>query len=239
MGRKKFTNIYESLTGQIRHKKIAAGDLLPSENQLCQIYHASRETVRKALSLLQANGYIQKIQGKGSVVLDVSRFNFPVSGLTSFYELSHHSKEQWQTEVHRLVLNRPSPSLMQLMNLEPDQYVWELVRTRAAEGERVILDKDFLIRDVVPVLTEDKCEQSLYHYIENELGLAIGFAKKEITVEPATEEDHKYLDLGDRNKVVVVRSLVFLDDTRLFQYTESRHRDDKFRFVDFARREHR
>lgn len=36
--------------------------------------------------------------------------------------------------------------------------------------------------------------------------------------------------------VVVVRSDVYLDDTRLFQHTESRHRLDRFKFVEFARR---
>ena len=30
--------------------------------------------------------------------------------------------------------------------------------------------------------------------------------------------------------------MVYLEDTSLFQYTESRHRPDKFQFVDFARR---
>ncbi|MFR5172363.1 MAG: trehalose operon repressor, partial [Clostridium paraputrificum] len=34
----------------------------------------------------------------------------------------------------------------------------------------------------------------------------------------------------------VIRSEVYLEDTRLFQYHESRHRVDKFKFVDFARR---
>ncbi|XLG13386.1 Trehalose operon transcriptional repressor [Bacillus velezensis] len=37
--------------------------------------------------------------------------------------------------------------------------------------------------------------------------------------------------------MAVVKNRVFLEDTSLFQYTESRHRLDKFRFVDFARRE--
>ena len=61
--------------------------LLPSEKQLIDIYGASRETIRKALNLLRNAGYIQKKQGKGSIVLDFSRFDFPISGLTSFKEL--------------------------------------------------------------------------------------------------------------------------------------------------------
>ena len=61
--------------------------MLPSENELTKKYNVSRETIRKALTLLLENGYIQKKQGKGSIVLDVKRFNFPISGLTSYKEL--------------------------------------------------------------------------------------------------------------------------------------------------------
>ncbi|RYL95763.1 UTRA domain-containing protein [Sporolactobacillus sp. THM7-4] len=113
-----------------------------------------------------------------------------------------------------------------------------MIRSRSVSGEAVILDKDFLRQDIVPVLTQDICEHSLYDYIENQLHLTISFAKKQITVEAATEEDRRYLQMKNISDVVVVRSLVFLEDTRLFQFTESRHRADKFRFVDFARREH-
>ena len=76
----------------------------------------------------------------------------------------------------------------------------------------------------------------MYSYIEGELGLKIAYAKKEITVQNATEEDKKYLDMKGFEMIVVVKSYTYLDDTSLFQYTESRHRPDKFVFVDFARR---
>jgi len=33
-----------------------------------------------------------------------------------------------------------------------------------------------------------------------------------------------------------VKNYIYFDNATLFQYTESRHRPDKFRFVDFARR---
>ncbi|RBN38157.1 trehalose operon repressor, partial [Priestia megaterium] len=57
-----------------------------------------------------------------------------------------------------------------------------------------------------------------------------------ISVDELTDEDKCYLDLKDYEHIVVVRNYVYLEDASLFQYTESRHRLDKFRFVDFARR---
>ena len=63
-------------------------------------------------------------------------------------------------------------------------------------------------------------------------------AKKEIVVEECTDEDREYLDLDKYDHVVVVKNFVHLKDATLFEYTESRHRLDMFRFVDFARRKH-
>ena len=44
------------------------------------------------------------------------------------------------------------------------------------------------------------------------------------------------LDLHGYDMVVNVESYTYLDDARIFQFTSSRHRPDKFRFKDFARR---
>lgn len=117
--------------------------------------------------------------------------------------------------------------------------MWKVVRSCAVDGERIILDIDYLKKEKVNRLTKEICEDSLYKYIEEDLGLNISFAKKEITVEEATKEDREYLDLKDMSHVVVVKNIVYLDNASILQYTESRHRLDKFKFVDFARREHK
>lgn len=112
----------------------------------------------------------------------------------------------------------------------------ESCRVREIENKKIILDKDFLNKKYVPLLTKDICKNSIYEYIENDLGLKISFAKKEITMQQASKEDKKYLDLENYDMIVVVKNYTYLDNADLFQYTESRHRPDKFRFVDFARR---
>ena len=83
----KYQKIYQDLLEKIKQGEIKAHTLLPSENELMKIYDSSRDTVRKALNLLLNDGYIQKNKGKGSVVLDINRIAFPVSGVTSFKEL--------------------------------------------------------------------------------------------------------------------------------------------------------
>jgi GntR family transcriptional regulator, trehalose operon transcriptional repressor len=234
----KYIFIYNEISKQIKSGEILPNTLLPSENELTDIYNTSRETIRKALNLLSQNGYIQKIRGKGSVVIDVNKFDFPVSGLVSFKEIAQKLDNQVRTIVNECTLMKPSQFVKQQMHLSSNDLVWNVVRTREIDGNKVILDKDILISEFVPNLTKEICADSIYNYIENTLKLTIGFAKKEIVVVEPTEEDRELLDLEGFSNIVVIKSYVYFDDATLFQYTESRHRPDKFRFVDFARRTH-
>lgn len=234
--RNKFIKIYDDLSNQIINREIEAETLLPSENELAETYSSSRETIRKALNKLSEDGYIHKVQGKGSIVLDVSRVDFPVSGLTSFKELSKKMSKRTKTHVENLEKMEPASMYRDILKLSPGEKVWKVTRTREIDGERIILDRDYLSCRSIPNLTHEICQDSIYEYIENTLGLCISFAKKEITIEEPTEEDLHYLDFKGFNSIVVVKNFVYLDDASLFQYTESRHRPDKFRFVDFARR---
>jgi DNA-binding GntR family transcriptional regulator len=60
--------LYEMLRRHIHDGVYNEGDLLPSENDLCSVYHLTRPTVRQALASLVQDGYIDKQQGKGSIV---------------------------------------------------------------------------------------------------------------------------------------------------------------------------
>lgn len=238
MKESKYAPIYRTLVSDIERGIYKEKTVLPSEHELSKTFETSRETIRKALNLLAQNGYIQKVKGKGSVVLDVKKMSFPISGLVSFKELQQSLGRETKTTVHDFGLIHPDSFLQNQLQAEPNEEVWKVVRSREIQGERIILDRDFLLKEYVPLLTKDICEQSIYEYLEGELGLHISFAKKEIVVEPCTVEDREYLDLDGFDQIVVVKNYVYLEDASLFQYTESRHRLDKFRFVDFARRAH-
>ncbi|ENH98181.1 GntR family transcriptional regulator [Gracilibacillus halophilus YIM-C55.5] len=234
--RNKYFIIYQDMVEQLNKAKYVPNEYLPSEHELMEQFQTSRETVRKALHLLAQNGYIQKIRGKGSLVIDRSKFDFPVSGLVSFKELAENLDQTPTTTVHQCERMTPSDFVRDQLRLAYTDQVWEVVRTRSFDNSRIILDKDYLAEKYVPYLTKDIAQDSIYAYVEGELELTISFAKKEIVVEEPTKEDRSLLDLEGFHNIVVIKNYVYLEDASLFQYTESRHRPDKFRFVDFARR---
>ncbi len=233
MKNNKYQAIYQKLVSKIDRQELVAGEKLPSEHELLELFDTSRETVRKALNQLAQNGYIQKVRGKGSIVLDRDKFDFPISGLVSFKELAEKMGRPWETIVHELETVVGSSELQGKLG---ESELWKVVRSRKVDEESIILDKDYFIKSQVPYLDHEICSNSIYDYLEKDVALQIAFADKEVTVEEASDEDRAYLDLNGLTHVVVVKSIVHLDDASPFQYTESRHRLDKFRFVDFARR---
>ncbi|CAM4003543.1 trehalose operon repressor [Saccharibacillus endophyticus] len=236
MNKNIFSQIYTDYTQRIETGLLKTGIKLPSENEIAEEYATSRETVRKALHLLSQNGYIHKIRGKGSYVLDINRMEFPISGLVSFKELSERLGRPARTLVHETIRIPCPQNVARQLQITEQEEVWKVVRAREIEEEKVILDKDYFLASVIPALTAEIAADSIYAYLEGDCSLKIAYAKKEISVEKVSAEDKRLLDLGRDTHIVVVRNYVHLEDTTLFQYTESRHRLDKFQFVDFARR---
>ena len=64
----KYYKMHHDLEEQIHRGELRAGDRVPSENQLAAAYQVSRQTVRKALAILEQEGYIYAMHGKGTFV---------------------------------------------------------------------------------------------------------------------------------------------------------------------------
>ena len=59
-----------------------------------------------------------------------------------------------------------------------------------------------------------------------------------MTVERATHDDERYLDLGDYNCLAVIESQTFDADGIQIEWTQSRHHPERFAFEDTATRRH-
>ena len=231
-----YTDIYDNIKKDIVKGSYKPGEKLPSENDFCNDYGVSRGTVRKALEMLAEEGLVNSLHGKGVFVLENNFITFSVGGLVSFKEASEINKKRFMTTVPKFeeviideVVNKRS-------NLAVGKDAYKLYRVRSLEDERIIFDINYFLKDVVVGLTKEIGEKSIYEYIEEDLNMKIGFANKIIQVETATSRDKLNLDMKSYNFVVVVKNYVYLSDGTQFEYTESRHRPDRFIFSDFARR---
>ena len=233
----KYRQIYEHFHELIERGALKPGDSLPSEREMSESFDVSRDTVRKAMQLLENNKDISKARGRESVVLKRNLFDFPISRINSFKEMA--KQLQWKnvvTHVEDLSIIEAEGDIAFRLDAEEGEEVYRIKRVREIDGEAVIFDTDYFKRRFVPRLTRDICAGSIYEYIENELGIKIGIAQKIVTIEDAGREDRMYLDLDESGVVAVVTSITALESGEIFQLTESRHRKDKFRFTVTAHR---
>ncbi|WP_323703443.1 trehalose operon repressor [Mammaliicoccus sp. Dog046] len=234
----KYMKIYQSICKKIINGEYAHLQQLPSENELTKIYETSRETVRKALNLLQEKGYIQKLRGKGSVVIYEDIIQFPISEMISFQEINQRLGLEYETAVELLeTINAEEvPVVKHALGLEDSDKLWHVIRTRNKLGKVHIMDEDYFVCSIIPQLSKDIAGQSIYRYIEQEMNVEISYSNKSITFEEMTEKELKYFGPLNPPFTATVRGIVHLDNAERFQYNISRHIATEFKFVDFSRR---
>ena len=87
----------------------------------------------------------------------------------------------------------------------------------------------YMPTDFITGITEDVVKSSIYSYLENDLGLKIQSAHRIARADMPTEQEKKWLDIGDQVlPVLEVEQVAYLDDGRIFEYSISRHRADRF-----------
>ena len=65
MPKAKYDHIYKDLKEKIETEFYGYQQMLPSENEFVKEYGCSRNTVRRAIAELTADGYVQPMHGKG------------------------------------------------------------------------------------------------------------------------------------------------------------------------------
>ncbi|HFI0698615.1 TPA: UTRA domain-containing protein [Streptococcus suis] len=233
----KYKKVYADIKEKIEQNIWQANQEMPTENELMEIYSYSKDTIRKALSLLEMDGYIQKRQGRNSIILDHNLVRKPfVSELKTVSELNRSAHHQVQTQLTNLYIVQGQPEVMKELEVDEKTDLYRISRVRTIDGERLEYEISYFDRRIVPYLSKEIAESSIYQYLENDLGLEISHSRREISFRFATEEEKSLLDLAGYDMVVSVTSTTYLADGRPFQYGTITYRPDKVTFVSMAKR---
>lgn len=238
MPARKYSSIYEDLKNKIENGIYPPQSCLPTEYALVEMYGCSRNTIRRAVQELASLGYVQSVHGKGVVVIYQKSVwsDFSIGAIESLKEAAKRNNVEYRTEVLVFAEFTVDQRLHERLGFSIGEQVYYLQRVRYFDHVPVIMDNNWFLESVVPGLTEEIASDSVYNYMENVLGETIVTARRRLTVEKATEIDRKYLDLGDYDCLAVVSSQTFNADGVMFEYTESRHRPDRFAFSTIAAR---
>lgn len=238
MAETKYDKIYRDLREKIEDDTYPYLSFLPSEYTLIEEYECSRNTVRRAIAQLGKEGYVQSIHGKGVQIIfePVEESSFLFGGIESMEEAAARNKKDVRTEVIFFCELTADERIAKRTSFTEGTPVYYIQRVRYIDGQALIIDHNYFNKNVVGELTEEIAKESVYQHLEKKLGIRILTTKRKMTVERMNQIDEKYLKMGDYNCMAVVSSNTYDDQGNMFEYTESRHRPDKFAFYSIAHR---
>ena len=240
MAAAKYHRIYEILRERIEHEEYPPAGSLPSEHTLIEEFDCSRNTIRRAIQMLAENGYVQSIQGKGVTIIyspkDQSEFIF--GEIESLKEAATRNRKDYTTKILCFAELTVDDHIHRRTSFPVGKEIYYIQRIRYLGGTALIIDHNYFLRDVIKNLTPEIAEGSIYDYMEHKLGEKIVTTKRRMTVEHMNQIDEKYMDMKDYNCLAVVSSWTYNGDGIMFEFTQSRHRPDKFAFYEQAQRLH-
>ena len=144
---KLYIQIMRLLVDEIGRGTWGIGDRIPSEDELALRFGVSKITIRQAISNLAADGYLMKVQGRGTFVAG----NRPVVGLTmktGFTDGLFGRGVQETREILERGEVEPPPEVRALLGIEGP--IYRIATRRLAQGVPVSSDESYVPVGLLP-----------------------------------------------------------------------------------------
>jgi DNA-binding GntR family transcriptional regulator len=214
-----YRRLYEILRKHITDGVYQEGDLLPSENELCQLYGMTRPTVRQSLGTLANDGFIRKHQGKGSIVHHLPREIgiLSVSGTTS--ALGDRNLKT-KIIVRPVLMAWPSDFMFQLTGLEKESGCIYMERVRFLDDVPIFYDISYIGNINLPRITARQFEnKSLFRILRDNYHIEIKGGDQRIKAIPANGKISRFLHLKKDMPVLHLERKIETSNPDLFLYS--------------------
>lgn len=191
----KYYQLKKKIIHEIEMGKYTSDGLIPSERRLMEDYQVSRITVRKAIDELVVEGYLYKIQGKGTYVKMEDKGN----DLFSLVSCTQAVRSMGMTPTKRVIVSQllfADKKRARALNLSNTDQVFQLGRVLYANDEPLNYTLTYLPVKLFPGLEKHNfAKASLYQILAEEYHLNITKAKRTVEAVLVEEDLAQYLDI--------------------------------------------
>ncbi|HGH3372464.1 GntR family transcriptional regulator [Kluyvera ascorbata] len=167
-----YQNIINLLKNRLNSAIYNIGDLLPSEKELAELYDVSRNTLRKALKVLEEEGMIERRHGSGTYLRN-KHFQASVTHLDSFTEIAKNEGKTPTSQILKFELQTASDEIANNLQVTLGEPVYYAKRLRLIDNIAMQVEETWLSASRFPDLTIAHMKKSKFSYIENECGVKI------------------------------------------------------------------
>lgn len=225
----KHRRIINAIATDIQENRLKPYDRLPSEKELCEQWHASRSTVRKAMDHLTDHGKIFRVPGKGSFV-SFPKISHQTSQILSFTEKMKAQGLEVETRLLAKKLIRPDDEIVSALKLSKNARVLMIQRLRIVKGEPLALQTAFMPASICEdLLGEDLETKSLNLLLRERCGIRL--SRSDVWIEAPVISRREQIMLGDPQVplFLAIVGITFDQDGRPVRYSRGVFRGDRVR----------
>ena len=222
----KYVQVKETIKNQIRTGSMPANTQIPTEAELCVLFDVSRITIRKALDELEQEGYLKKLQGRGTFVSN-ERITQRLSKFYSFSEeLKKHGVQEFATVIKMTTINGDQ-QIADSLQVDLNEQLWKIQRIRRTRDLPYAIEVSYIPKFLAGGLTKELINKNGLYNSLNIFGVNVDSAKEHLIIVNLRKDQAKMLEVRDDAAAVRLIRVAY-DRTTPVEYCTSLVRGDFF-----------
>jgi len=217
--------VYYRLQNEIRdgieRGRWKPGVMIPPERVFVEEYGVSIGTVKKAISNLVTEGFLYRLQGKGTFVTDTQARRNRLRYYRMFKDFTD-SESNLQFSLLEISIDEGSQPIRKLLHLQPRHDLFRMKRILTVEGGTRIYAVSYLsgklFKDLDKQTTSELNTRTLYTFLEETYDVPTLSNQELIGIVNAEEEVSNHLDVSFGTPLLLIEMLAFTYRERPYEY---------------------
>lgn len=235
----KFLELSDRIIEKIREGELLPGDKVPSENELIKKFKISNTTARKVLLDIESRGWVRRIKGKGTFVLNRTQEHKLLRTLGSIDATRRGFNDYLKAEgftpknviLEKTILKEGVSSDVNGKHFIIEGPVLKIHQLRYADDDVMKDELRFISLKLCPRIDRLPTEISYFKIYETNYHLKITDIKQTLSVDILTPEtpDNNFDNLSSI-PVFLLDSVLLCNGEQVLEIERSFYRGDKYRF---------
>ena len=215
----KYQIIANEIEDNIYSNDLPQGTKLPTVENLASEYKVSKSTIVKDIESLVSKGIVYQLQGSGIFVRRRNRSGYIDLNITQGFTTS--LKEfKITSKVLEFNLIRADEEISELIECNINDEIYLVKRLRYIDDEIMCYEEAYYKKSIVPYLTKEIAQGSIFEYLQTALNLNIGFSDRYLHLEKLDNNHANLLDLTPNDPAMIVLEQIYLSSGVCFNVSK-------------------
>jgi len=225
------STVKTQLIKEIQNGTYPVHSQIPTEADLCEKFKVSRTTIRNALQHLVIDGFIEKVQGRGTFVASQRIKQTLTSTEGNYSEQLKIQGKKPKIKVLELSVVPSDSFLSNVLEIPENEPVNRLERIRYADEEPLQYEIAYLPWRLTSLLDKEACEKSLYQLLKDQNDLRIGHTEEHLHIVPADKNVANKLNMEIDAPCLKIETHAYLKDGSKIEYSLAYFHGEKASFT--------